>query len=360
MQTVKTTPLYEQHLSHSARMVPFGGYEMPLVYQNHKGGTKAEHLRVRESLGMFDVSHMGEFEISGSEATSFINWISTRQFETSENGRVRYGLMLNEKGGILDDILIYQFHSEKYWLVVNAATRFKDWKHLQEQAQDFSVTLSDVSEKTALIAVQGPRARESVVEIYPSLRELKRFRFVEEPNLGLASRTGYTGEDGFEIFLPAKKAPALWKELLKRDVWPIGLGARDTLRMEAGMPLYGQDLYEELRPHESLSAFAARRTTGFLGAQALEEAPRYRAVGLVGNSPKPFRAGEKLFYGKKCCGFLTSGSYSPCLHKGMGLAVLERSEETDQLAEGEVFVLESQKKPREAILKDPPLVEKRS
>lgn len=335
-------------------MLPFAGYEMPISYDSYSGGMIQEHLKVRQSVGIFDVSHMGEFLIEGPDAISFLTYMTTRDFSTSKDGKAYYCLLLQEAGGIVDDILVYRFNSESFWLVVNASNIEKDWKHLLAHTPNFKIKMTDLSSDLALIAIQGPKAVDLVNSIFPGASELRYYSFKSFDSGHILSRTGYTGEDGFEVFVPASGALELWKKFLDLQVSPIGLGARDTLRLEAGFPLYGQELREDLLPQESLSAFAVRNSTSFLGSSACKKPPRWKPVALLGETPKPMRSGEKIFFQGRQVGELTSGSTSPILRKGIGLGLIEAS---CPLEFQSIFMLESAGKQREAKLVLLPFVE---
>jgi aminomethyltransferase len=355
--SLKKTPLHVKHLELQARMAPFAGYDMPLSYGAKTGGTRKEHISTRQNLGIFDVSHMGEFWVRGEKATEFLSYICTRPFFKAGPGKAQYCLLLNEEGTIIDDIIVYKLSDQTYWVVVNAANLAKDFTHLKHYAADFDVEIEDVSEQTALIAIQGPRAIEVVPQLIPGIEELKYYRFMETDKKWIVARTGYTGEDGFEVFLPADQAIKLWEELLSLDATPVGLAARDTLRLEVGFPLYGHELSDKLRPNETLASFAVSQKTEFLGFEKARQAPRYAAVGLSNPLPKPMRADDSLYLGDQKVGWLTSGSTSPIKRQGVGLALLELSKLSEPPQKGHIFMLESAGKRREAVLTDLPFVE---
>lgn len=357
--SLKTTSLHKHHLNLNARMVPFAGYEMPISYDQFSGGIKKEHLLVRQELGIFDVSHMGEFWVEGPGSCDFLNRITTRSVDKTADGKAQYCLLLNEAGGILDDIIVYRFGAEKFWVVVNAANLDKDWAHFQACSKEFNVQLRNVSDETSLIAVQGPTAEEICSKIESSLKGLKYYSFTQTSESWIFARTGYTGEDGFEIFCPNEHAPKLWEQLLEVGAKPIGLGARDSLRMEVGFPLYGQELTEELKAHETFSSFAVRNDTDFIGKASLSEPARFKPFGIIGQNPKPLRTGEKLYINDELVGRITSGSYSPIRNKGMGLALLEASKLENRALDGLTFMLESAGKRREVNGESTPFVETR-
>ena len=357
---LKKTPLHFDHLAKSARMAEFAGYDMPISYDQITGGMKAEHLLVRENAGMFDVSHMGEFWIEGSDATKFLNHACTRSFDKLSEGKAQYCLLLSESGAILDDIIVYKFNSEKYWMVVNASNLQKDFNHLKKLSTGYkNLALRDVSETTALIALQGPQAENLMNSLGFQVRELKYYHFITTDKNWIIGRTGYTGEDGFEIFLPPSEAPDLWRALEQKSVLPIGLGARDSLRLEVGFPLYGHELGEDLLAHETLSAFAIGADHNCLGSRSFEKPPRYIPGGFTGVTPKPLRAGEKVFLNDIEVGWLSSGSYSPQRKQGIGLGFLKLEKLPKKPLEELIFMLESGPKRREVKWELPPFVETR-
>jgi aminomethyltransferase len=329
---------------------------MPISYDSFSGGMMKEHQLVRQHAGIFDVSHMGEFLISGSGAAAFLNYALTRPVDSLAEGRAQYALLLNSQGMILDDVIVYKLAADRFWLVVNASNRLKDWNHLQTFASKFQVTLTDVSDDTALIAVQGPEAVGVVNRLYSGSEGLKYYGFMGVPEKAIVARTGYTGEDGFEVFLPAKDAMSLWQRLLNEGVKPIGLGARDTLRLEVGFPLYGHELTEELRPQETWAQFAVAKEPQCLGAQALTLPARYRPVAVSTDNPKPIREGDSLWVDDLQVGWITSGSTSPMIRKGMALGLL-RLDALQKLSEKpEVFMLESAGKRRQSFVQSLPFV----
>lgn len=353
--SLKTTALHSEHLRLDGRMVEFAGFEMPISFDRYSGGMRAEHLEVRQNSGIFDVSHMGEFWIRGDRATDFLSRATTRNFEKVKPGRAVYSLLLRPDGGILDDIIVYYFEPGLYWAVVNASNIDKDFKHLNALASEYSVEVENVSDDWALIALQGPKASEQIKSLSSKASELKYYSFLHAENENIIARTGYTGEDGFEIFCHTDKASSIWKNFLDQGVKPIGLGARDTLRMEVGFPLYGQELREDLRPQETFSAFAVRNSGEFIGKT--EKAPRFKPTAFLAPNPKPMRAHEKLFYKGEEVGELTSGSSSPSLKRGMGLGLLEVSKLETKIEDGMSFELESSGRRREVFSTSLPFVE---
>lgn len=334
---------------------------MPISYDSVSGGMLKEHLCVRENVGLFDVSHMGEFFISGPQAAEFLDFVCTRPMSSLKEGRARYALLLNEDGFILDDIIVYRLKSELFMMVVNASNIDKDFAHLESIMGGYQCEIHNRSLEYALIAVQGPKAFElySQLGLQGRVEDLPYYGFFEPSQGYLVARTGYTGEDGYEIFLSHTAAAEIWEKAVESGAKPIGLGARDTLRMEVGFPLYGHELSEELYPHETLASFAvsSKPEATFLGHQFRSRPARYFAAGILGDSPRPLREGEKLICGDREIGRLTSGSMSPLLRRGMGLALIEKSFESQTGSQEAEIFLESNGKRRKAQFQILPFVE---
>jgi aminomethyltransferase len=331
-------PLDAWHRTKGARMVEFAGYAMPVQYE----GIIAEHLWTRESAGLFDVSHMGQLTISGDGAAASLEALMPGDFQALKPGRMRYSLLLNEAGGILDDLMATN-RGDHFYVVVNGATKWDDIAHLREQLPD-DITLNHLDEH-GLLALQGPKAADSLgrlgltpaFEGMPALGELKFMQagpfFWEGRPLGV-SRSGYTGEDGFEISVRGEDVAALADALCAQpEVKPIGLGARDSLRLEAGLPLYGHDLSEETDPASAGLAFAIskrRRTEGgFPGDERIltllaDGAPTTR-VGLALEGRMAAREGAQVFAGDRAVGTVTSGGFSPSLQHPIAMAYVEAS-----------------------------------
>lgn len=324
---MKRTPLHNQHLAAGAKMVEFAGFEMPISY----AGLKEEHNAVRNDVGMFDVSHMGEIYVEGPEALAFVQWISSNDASKLRDGDVQYSCMPNGNGGIVDDLLVYRMNETRFMLVVNASNLEKDWAWMEAQ-NTFDVALSDHSDSYALIALQGPRAAEILAPLSdsPSPAELKYYTFQEGHVVGkpaLISATGYTGAGGFELYLRAEDAPAVWEALIEAGVPPCGLGARDTLRLEAGFCLYGNDIDESTSPIAAGLGWITKFTKNFVDRSTLEaekaEGPKERLRGLKMEDRGIPRAGyEVVNEAGEVIGRLTSGTQSPTLGIGIGLAYL--------------------------------------
>ncbi|WP_038047368.1 glycine cleavage system aminomethyltransferase GcvT [Thermus caliditerrae] len=320
---MKKTPLYEAHLRHGGRMVEFAGYALPVQYTS----IREEHLSVRRGAGLFDVSHMGEFLIRGPEALAFLQWATANDAAKLKVGRAQYSMLPNARGGVVDDIYLYRLAEEEYLMVVNAANIAKDLAHLQGLARGFQVELADVSEATALLALQGPKAAELLQGLTDTDLATKRKNDVWEAQVAgrpaRLARTGYTGEDGFELFLAPEDAEAVFAALVGAGVTPCGLGARDTLRLEAGFPLYGHELTDATNPLCTPWAWVVKREKSFFGKEAmLASSCRERLIGLVLEAGIP-REGYPVLSGGERVGRVTSGGYSPLLEKGIALAYVE-------------------------------------
>ncbi len=324
---LKRTPLYEEHLRLEGKLVPFAGFEMPVQYPT---GITAEHRAVRETAGLFDVSHMGEFRIRGSGALDLIQRVTVNDASRVEVGQAQYSAMCFEDGGVVDDLLIYRFRDD-YMLVVNAANLEKDLEWIQTHAAGLDVEVRDDSDATALLALQGPETR-GILQPLTSVRldEIRYYRFTEGEVAGVPaviSATGYTGEDGFELYVPAAEAAGLWRRILEEGgsrVVPAGLGARDSLRLEVGYPLYGNDLDAEHTVLESGLGWITKLDKGdFVGMAALraqkEQGIGRRLVGLTIQERGFPRPGYAVLADGQEVGVLTSGTVSPSLGYGVAL-----------------------------------------
>ena len=354
---LKRTPFHALHLDHGAKMVEYAGYEMPIAY----GSIIEEHRQCRASAGFFDVSHMGRLRFSGRHARKFLDHVCTRQILGMQPGMVRYSLVCNDQGGCRDDVLVYCVDEDEYLMVCNAANRHKLLGHFAERKGQFAFKLEDETESTAMAAIQGPKAMELVSRMSSTIPTMKRYRFMVK-NLViiklLVSRTGYTGEDGVEVILPSAMAKMALGMVLKdmgsdsSVVKPVGLGARDTLRMEAGMPLYGHEISEELDPVSAGLEFAIKfdkgltggaddeRTGTFIGQEALRrikaDGPKNRLVGLFVEGRRSPRQGMKVLSGGAVVGELTSGCLSPTLDRGIAMAYVPAA----MTAEGTAFEID--------------------
>lgn len=324
---IAKTALYAQHLAANAKMVDFHGWDLPL----HYGSQLEEHLQVRKDAGMFDVSHMTVVDILGAGGREFLRHLLTNDVDQLHHvGKALYSCMCNEHGGIIDDLIVYQRASDNYRLVLNAATRAKDLQWIRKIAEDFSVGLQERNE-LAMIAVQGPNALAKTASILTpaqidAVSTLDNFECVDV-NTWFFARTGYTGEDGFEIIVPQKYIGQLWSDLLAAGIKPCGLAARDTLRLEAGMLLYGQDMDETTTPLESGLGWTVKWEAlerEFIGKGALiaqkNEGLKRKFVGLVLEDKGIMRHGQQVQIPDQPSGFITSGGYSPSLACSIALA----------------------------------------
>ena len=353
------TPLYKYHLDQGAKMVDFAGWEMPIMYKWREdigggGGIIAEHHQVRKAGGFFDVSHMGRVRFKGRHARRLVERLVTRRVsdmtplggDDSGQGQARYALVLNDRGGIKDDVLVYRVDEDEFLMVVNAANREKLLPHFEEARGDLVCEIEDRTEKTAMIAVQGPKVMEVVSSFSKEIPTLKRYRFVRKNYLImklLVSRTGYTGEDGIEVILPANVVEMAMKMLLKGVssgqealVKPAGLGCRDTLRLEAGMALYGYELSEDTNALATGLGFAMNldkqddeRGEKCIGLDALlktqaEGGPRESLVGLFIEGKRTARPGMTVRAGGADVGGVTSACMSPTLGRAIAMAYVNK------------------------------------
>lgn len=325
----RRTALYQWHADHKARIVPFAGWDMPIQYS----GIIEEHRAVRTAAGLFDVSHMARLSFGGKDALPLLEAVVTNSVGTMKDFQVRYGLVCNERGGVLDDVLVYRW-PYGYAMVVNASNREKIVGWLQRHAAGKDVQIQDQTDATAMVAVQGPKAAELVAGMFADdMTGLKYYyaRPTRYKGQGcVVSRTGYTGEDGFEVMLPNALAVTLWEELIARGAVPCGLGARDTLRLEAAMPLYGHELTESVDPIQAGLGWAIKLDKGdFIGRGSLRMALELTGrsptrVGLELDGKRAAREGSAVKLGDgRPVGAVTSGSYAPWLEKSIAMAYVE-------------------------------------
>ena len=325
------TPLYDIHVEEGGKIVPFAGYFLPVQYGT---GVIKEHMAVREACGMFDVSHMGEVMFTGETALASLNHIMTNDFTDMPLGKVRYSLMCNENGGCVDDLIVYKFGENEYFVVVNAANKDKDFAHIQKNILP-GTNVEDISDTLAEIALQGPAAPKILAEITKDEFIPKGYYTVCKDAVidgmdCIISRTGYTGELGYEIFIKNENAVKLWK--LLREVGaeygliPCGLGARDTLRLEAGMPLYGHETSEEISPLEADLGFGVKLSKPeFIGKDALiaKGEPKIIRVGLEVTGRGIVREHQDVFCGGEKIGVTTSGTHCPYIGKPVAMALVD-------------------------------------
>lgn len=325
------TPLYEAHVKAGGKIVPFGGYLLPVQYTS---GVIKEHMAVRTQAGLFDVSHMGEILCEGKDALANLEMLLTNQFANMVDGQARYSPMCNEQGGTVDDLIVYKRCDEHYFIVVNAANKDKDYQWMLEH-QFGEVTFTDVSEQYAQLALQGPKAMEILRKVTDEENIPKKYYHAvfDTQAAGIPciiSKTGYTGEDGVELYLDSKDAEAMWDALLEagkaEGLIPCGLGARDTLRMEAAMPLYGHEMNDEVTPLETGLGFAVKmKKEDFIGKAALEAAgePKRKRIGLKVTGRGIIREEQTVFAGEEKIGCTTSGTHCPYLGYPVAMALVD-------------------------------------
>ncbi|MGA2319819.1 MAG: glycine cleavage system aminomethyltransferase GcvT [Solirubrobacteraceae bacterium] len=349
------TPLFERHRAAGAKLVEFAGWEMPVSYL----GVRQEHMAVRESCGIFDVSHMGEIETAGPQALALLQRLLSNDVAKIPLGGAQYSVLCREDGGVLDDLFTYRLDCERYLTVTNAANHSRDLEWFAEHAHQFAdVQITDRLEDYAMLAVQGPLARETV-QAFADAPLPARMTAASRRLAGadvLVCGTGYTGEDGVELLCRPEDAPALWDEIVHRGAVPAGLAARDTLRLEACFHLYGNDLMLERGPIEAGLGWCCKEDSGFIGSQAVRavraSGPAEKLVAFTIEGPGIPRRGNRVVGG----GVVTSGTFSPCLQAGIGLAYVpgERS------AVGTRLEIDVRGKMRPAVVKEKPLYRKGS
>jgi aminomethyltransferase len=355
---LKRTPFYEKHVALGAKLVPFAGWEMPVQYPQ---GISAEHKAVRERCGLFDVSHMGEFIVRGpgTSAVDFVNYVTTNDVAALAVGQVQYSTILNDLGTIEDDCLVYRF-ADRVMMVVNASNIAKDYAHITRHAARFGVTVDDVSDDMGLLALQGPEAATILQPLTPTdLSAIKYYHFAEGEVAGMPmviSRTGYTGEDGFELYHDTRYSSALWDALIAAgDVTPAGLGARDTLRLEMGMALYGNDIDDSVTPLEANLGWLVKLDKGdFVGRDVLRlqktQGVAKRLVGFTLGDRNIARHGYPVFVGDVPSGIVRSGTMSPTLSIPIGTCYLPPA----STKEGSTFDVEIRGKRARATVVRPP------
>jgi aminomethyltransferase len=324
MSQPRQTCLYDRHVRLGARMIEFGGWDLPVQYD----GILVEHQRTRTAVSVFDTCHMGEFLVEGPGAPDFLSLLLTPDLRALPDGRCRYGFMLDERGGIRDDLIAYRFAAERWMLVVNAGTREGDFEWIKAHAPAAGVALADRSGHTGKIDVQGPESSAAVARLLGrDVSDLRRFGFTTLRAAGgevIVSRTGYTGETGYELYAPPDVIVRLWDELSDAGVRPAGLGARDTLRLEAGLPLYGHELTRDLTPVEAGLDRYARKAEPYIGREAVEDRRQngvdYRLAGFKVEGRQSARNGSRVLAGGEIVGWVTSGSFAPTLGCAIGMA----------------------------------------
>lgn len=331
-EELKKTPLYQHYVDAGAKIVEFGGWAMPVQFSS----IKEEHNAVRTNVGLFDVSHMGEISIEGPDAAQLVQYVLSNDTNQLTLSKAQYTALCNENGGVIDDLVIYQLGETHYLLVVNAANVEKDYEWIVQHSDYFDVNVNNVSDQYGQLALQGPNARQIIQDnVSEDVSEMGMFEFKQNVEIFgktvILSQSGYTGEDGFEIYCNSEDVVAIWDALLSKDVTPCGLGARDTLRLEAGLPLHGQDLSESITPYEGGIAFAAKPLIeeDFIGKAVLKSqkengAPR-RTVGLRMIDKGIPRTGYKIYdLDGQEIGEVTSGTQSPSTGYSIGMGIIQR------------------------------------
>ncbi len=322
------TSLHEQHLALNAKMAPFAGFDMPLQYSS----VKEEVLAVRNGAGVFDVSHMGEFFVRGSDATRFIDYLITNDYAGSPVGKAVYSPLCRENGTCIDDLIAYKIKDDLSLICVNASNIEKDWDWISSHASQFNVELTNKSSEYSLLALQGPKSVELMSKLGLNIAELPYYG-VQEQGEFIIARTGYTGEDGFEIFCSHQKAQTLWKSLIELGAAPCGLAARDVLRLEVCFPLYGHEIHDEVTPLDSALKWTVKMAKqDFIARSALESyQPKYKLIKIMLDRGIP-REGYKLVNGNnEEVGVVTSGTMSVVLGKGVALAHVNVDASTENL-----------------------------
>lgn len=332
VENMKHTPLYEFHLKNQGRMVPFAGWMMPIQYTS----ILEEHRAVREGCGLFDVSHMGEIMISGEDAEEFLNFLVTNEITTLNTGKACYAFMCYSDGGVVDDLLVYRLGERLFLLCVNAANTEKDYEWISQNVKNWDCDVENVSDSYAQLAVQGPHSVELLTTAgFPEVGAIDRFAFAKVPFKGesiIISRTGYTGEDGFEIYLSPELATdmseLLWDKGSSFGLKLAGLGARDSLRLEAGFPLYGHEISDKINPLEAGLKFAVKLDgEDFMGKEALvkylDSGSKKRVHFFCLEDKRIARQGEKVFQSGNVVGEVLSGTFSPMINQGIGSFYLE-------------------------------------
>lgn len=331
---MKKTALFDKHVSLGAKMVPFAGFEMPVQYS----GVTDEHFAVREKVGIFDVSHMGQFLVEGPNAKSLLQYVTTNNLDTLEKGKAQYTCLPNGNGGIVDDLIVYKMSDEKYFVVVNASNIDKDWAHLMKYNQEYNAQLTNISDETSLIAIQGPKATETLQKLTDTpLTDIPYYHFTEGKVAGfediIISNTGYTGSGGFEIYFKNENAAAIWEALLEAGnefgLLPCGLAARDTLRLEKGFCLYGNDIDDTTSPLEAGLGWITKFDKEFVDkdrfAKQKEEGIMRKLVGFeMQERAIPRHDYEVADAEGNIIGKVTSGTMSPMKNIGIGLAYIDK------------------------------------
>lgn len=332
--TVRKTPLYDEHVKLGGKVVDYAGWYLPVQYE----GLIAEHNAVRNTAGLFDVSHMGGIVVKGEDALPYLQYLLTNDIASIKDNEIIYTLMCYPDGGVVDDFLVYKYSQDEYLLVVNAANTDKDFKWMIDNKKDFNIIIENKSDQTAIIAIQGPESLAILKKLTDfDLDSIKPFHFQTQVNIAdtecMVSRTGYTGEDGFEIYTSNEGIVKVWQEILEKGeehgIQPAGLGARDTLRFEAGMPLYGNEISKEINPLEGGLKFFVKldKEEDYIGKEALnkiwDEGLKRRTVGFEMIDRGIPREGYEVYKDGEKIGHVTTGYMSPTLKKRIGVALVD-------------------------------------
>ena len=358
---MNTTALYQKHIDAGAKMVPFAGFEMPVQYV----GVKQEHVQVREKVGIFDVSHMGEFFIEGPNAIELIQKISANDATKLFDGKAQYSYMPNAKGGVIDDLIIYRINEEKYLLVVNASNIEKDWNWI-ESHDEWETNMTNVSDEYSLLAIQGPKTAEAIQSLTKvDLNAMKFYTFEIAEFAGcqdvIISATGYTGAGGFEIYVKNDDAPKVWDAVIEAgkefDLQPIGLAARDTLRLEKGYCLYGNDIDDSTSPIAAGLGWVTKFTKDFINSEEIkshkEEGTEDKLIGFkLVDKGIPRKDYNILTASGDVVGRVTSGTMSPLLNESIGLGYIKK----ELAKEGQEIFIEVRNKQLKALIHKPPFV----
>ena len=349
---LRRTPLYDRHAAAGAKLVPFAGWEMPVQYS----GIREEHIAVRTDVGVFDVSHMGQIETRGPDALNFLQRMLSNDVRRLPEGGAQYSVMLNQDGGVLDDLFTYRLADCEFLTVTNAANHEADLAWLQGHAGEFDVDVIDAAAKFAMLAVQGPNARALVRRLSDGNLP-GRFRVCQRSVAGagtLVAGTGYTGEDGVELLLEPDQAASVWDAVISAGATPVGLGARDTLRMEVCFHLYGNDMDEQRNPIEAGLGWCCKEATGFIGSEAVararSEGTPEKLVPFVIDGQGIARQGNPVIGG----GEVTSGTFSPCLERGIGMAYVSSA----RAEPGTQIEIDVRGRTRPAVIERKPLYKK--
>ena len=355
-QPMKRTALYDKHIALGAKMTGFGGWEMPVQYS----GIIKEHQCVRNGVGIFDVSHMGRICVDGLDAERFLDYLSTNQIAGKKEGTATYTVWCHKDGGCVDDVIIYKKSSTSLFVVVNAGNRDKDLAHLIAHSSGYDITITDRYDDDGLLAIQGPKAIGVVAKLFPVIANMRPFHFAAADYNGtevILSTTGYTGSGGCEIYAPNSVISSLWDALMNAgkecNIAPIGLGARDTLRLEMGYALYGHELADDIRANETVSEWTIKMNKNFLGKEALKQPAERHEYGIILQDRGIAREGYSVNHEGKEVGHVTSGTQSPSLNQAIAIVLV-----STKLQEGDTLEVNIRNRPCEAVVTKLPFYNK--